>query len=110
MAQQVGVREAGDEEELVSLSMEQALRELDTVISHAFGMQVIPSCCQSCCNKALWSFWHNLTPIVSQNCVTVLDHLCTLPALVASHLSTPIRTRGSFGMSARVAWIAGERG
>ena len=38
--QQVGVREAGDEQELVSLSMERALRELDTVITQAFGMQV----------------------------------------------------------------------
>lgn len=38
--QQVGVREAGDEEQLVSLSMERALRELDSVITQAFGMQV----------------------------------------------------------------------
>ncbi|CAL8463313.1 g2847 [Coccomyxa elongata] len=37
--EQVGVREAGDEQELVSLSMERALRELDTVITQAFGMQ-----------------------------------------------------------------------
>jgi hypothetical protein len=35
---QVGAREA-DEQELVALSMERALRELDTVIGHAFGMQ-----------------------------------------------------------------------
>ena len=40
--QQVGVRETGDEQELVSLSMERALRELDTVITQAFGMQVSP--------------------------------------------------------------------
>lgn len=34
----MGTRTA-DEEELVSLSMERALRELDGVIGHAFGMQ-----------------------------------------------------------------------
>lgn len=50
--QQVGVREAGDEQELVSLSMERALRELDTVITQAFGMQVSP-CLPLCWNRGI---------------------------------------------------------